>query len=101
MSETTPNANGPVLRIENLTKKFGDLEVLHDTNLEVQDKETVVVIGASGSGKTTLLRCVNYLEWPTTGGIYLPENAKDKPQRGTVVSIGNGKLNRQSSAKQS
>ena len=61
----------PLLRIENLTKSFGRLEVLHDTNLDVRDQETVVIIGASGSGKTTLLRCVNYLEWPTTGGIYL------------------------------
>ena len=61
----------PLLRIENLTKSFGPLEVLHETNLEVRDQETVVIIGASGSGKTTLLRCVNYLEWPTTGGIYL------------------------------
>ena len=61
----------PLLRIENLTKRFGLLEVLHETNLDIHDRETVVVIGASGSGKTTLLRCVNYLEWPTTGGIYL------------------------------
>ena len=61
----------PLLRIETLTKRFGLLEVLHETNLDVRDQETVVIIGASGSGKTTLLRCVNYLEWPTTGGIYL------------------------------
>ena len=61
----------PLLRIENLTKRFGLLEVLHETNLDVRDQETVVIIGASGSGKTTLLRCVNYLEWPTSGGIYL------------------------------
>ena len=60
----------PLLRIENLTKSFGQLEVLHETNLDVRDQETVVIIGASGSGKTTLLRCVNHLEWPTTGGIY-------------------------------
>ena len=61
----------PLLRIENLAKKFGEVEVLHATNLDIQDKETLVIIGASGSGKTTMLRCVNYLEWPTTGGIYL------------------------------
>ncbi len=69
----------PLLRIEGLTKTFGDLEVLHETHLDVADKETVVVIGASGSGKTTMLRCVNYLEWPTTGGIYL----KGEPIGGT------------------
>ena len=73
MTQSTPStaAPTPLLRIEHLTKSFGLLEVLHETNLDVRDQETVVIIGASGSGKTTLLRCVNYLEWPTTGGIYL------------------------------
>jgi polar amino acid transport system ATP-binding protein len=64
-------SEAPLLRIENVSKTFGDKEVLHHLNLDVKDKETVVIIGASGSGKTTLLRCINYLEWPTTGGIYL------------------------------
>ncbi len=73
MSEPTPATDAaiPLLRIEDLTKTFDELEVLHETNLDVADKETVAVIGASGSGKTTMLRCVNYLERPTTGGIYL------------------------------
>ena len=66
-NSTSTASSMPLLRIENLTKRFGLLEVLHETNLDIHDQETVVVIGASGSGKTTLLRCVNYLEWPTTG----------------------------------
>jgi polar amino acid transport system ATP-binding protein len=61
----------PLLRIHNLTKWFDDRQVLRPINLDVEEKETVVIIGASGSGKTTMLRCINYLEWPTTGGIYL------------------------------
>ena len=61
----------PVLRVEGLTKVFGDRAVLRDLQLEVAKGETIVVIGASGSGKTTLLRCVNYLERPTAGTIYL------------------------------
>ena len=76
---TSTTGDTPLVKIEALTKTFGDLEVLHETNLQVRDKETVVIIGASGSGKTTLLRCVNYLEWPTTGGIYL----NGKPIGGT------------------
>jgi polar amino acid transport system ATP-binding protein len=64
-------AGGPLLRLVNLSKAFGDKVVLHPIDLDVEEKETVVVIGASGSGKTTLLRCVNCLVWPTTGGVYL------------------------------
>lgn len=89
MSEPTPatDAAMPLLRIEDLTKTFDELEVLHETNLDVADKETVAVIGASGSGKTTMLRCVNYLERPTTGGIYLKgEPIGGKPKILTGVS---------------
>ena len=60
-----------VLRIENLHKRFGDLEVLKGIDLTVDPGETIVVLGASGSGKSTLLRCLNFLEIPTDGRIYL------------------------------
>ena len=60
-----------VLRIENLHKRFGDLEVLKGINLSVEKGETVVILGASGSGKSTLLRCLNFLEIPTEGRIHL------------------------------
>ena len=56
-----------MVRIENLIKRFGALEVLHGVDLHVQSGEVVVIIGPSGSGKSTLLRCVNRLE-DITGG---------------------------------
>jgi polar amino acid transport system ATP-binding protein len=55
-------ASGPVLRVRNVRKRFGDREVLHDVSFEVRRREVVCVIGPSGSGKTTLLRCINQLE---------------------------------------
>jgi polar amino acid transport system ATP-binding protein len=61
----------PILRIEHLGKWYGDLHVLKDINLDIQEGEVVVVIGASGSGKSTLLRCINALEESQKGSIYL------------------------------
>jgi ABC-type polar amino acid transport system ATPase subunit len=61
----------PLLRIEDLHKKFGDLEVLCGVSLNVARGEKVSIIGPSGSGKTTLLRCINYLEKPSAGHIYI------------------------------
>ncbi len=60
-----------ILRIENLHKSFGDLEVLKGLDLTVQSGETVVILGSSGSGKSTLLRCVNFMENPTEGKIFV------------------------------
>jgi ABC-type polar amino acid transport system ATPase subunit len=64
-----------VVRIEKLGKSFGALQVLRDIDMRVQPREVVVLIGASGSGKTTLLRCVNCLETPTTGRIWVDGEA--------------------------
>lgn len=70
-----------MIKVENLHKKFGNLEVLKGISLEVKEGEVVVVIGPSGSGKSTLLRCLNFLERPdkgtiTIGGVYIDaENA--------------------------
>jgi ABC-type polar amino acid transport system ATPase subunit len=69
MAEAAPAA--PMVKIERLAKKFGSLEVLHDIDMVVDKREVVVLIGASGSGKTTLLRCINCLETPTRGGIWV------------------------------
>ena len=60
-----------IIRIQNLSKSFGDLNVLKNINLSVNEGEVVVVIGPSGSGKSTLLRCMNYLEAPTEGSFSL------------------------------
>jgi len=58
-----------MLKINNLHKRFQDLEVLKGIDLEVKKGEVVVIIGPSGSGKSTLLRCLNYLEAPQRGSI--------------------------------
>lgn len=58
-----------MIKIENLYKNFGSLEVLKDISDEINKGEVVVIIGPSGSGKSTLLRCLNLLENPTDGHI--------------------------------
>ncbi|MEM9062200.1 MAG: amino acid ABC transporter ATP-binding protein [Pseudomonadota bacterium] len=60
-----------IIRIENLHKSFGDLQVLKGIDLTVNAGETVVILGSSGSGKSTMLRCVNFMEVPSDGRIYL------------------------------
>jgi len=61
----------PVIVIKDMNKWFGDFHVLRDINLEVQQREVVVVIGPSGSGKSTLIRCVNRLEEHQAGDIFV------------------------------
>ena len=58
-----------MISVRHLKKTFGRVEVLKDVNLDIAEKEVVVIIGPSGSGKSTLLRCLNYLEKPTGGEI--------------------------------
>ena len=58
-----------MIRLENVCKNFGDLQVLKNVNLEVKEGEKLVIIGPSGSGKSTFLRCLNRLEEPTSGHI--------------------------------
>jgi polar amino acid transport system ATP-binding protein len=59
----------PILRLIDIHKRFGELEVLKGISVDVMPQEVISVIGASGSGKSTLLRCVNLLELPTSGEI--------------------------------
>jgi ABC-type polar amino acid transport system ATPase subunit len=60
-----------MLKLEGVHKRFGELEVLRGVDLEVARGEVVCVLGPSGSGKSTLLRCVNLLEPPEQGEIFL------------------------------
>ncbi|MGG5254087.1 amino acid ABC transporter ATP-binding protein [Neobacillus sp. SM06] len=60
-----------MIQIKNVTKSFGDHQVLKGINLTVNEQEVVVIIGASGSGKSTLLRCINFLEFYGEGEINL------------------------------
>ena len=61
----------PIIEVKNLQKSFGELDVLKGINTEVQRGEVVVVIGPSGSGKSTFLRCLNLMETPTGGSIFV------------------------------
>lgn len=63
----------PLLKVVDLHKSFGATEVLKGVDLDVTSGETITVIGPSGSGKTTLLRCINYLERPTSGHVYIED----------------------------
>ena len=58
-----------MIHIQHLSKKFGDLEVLRDINMDVEKGEVVCIIGPSGSGKSTFLRCINQLEKPSGGEV--------------------------------
>ncbi|WP_042278110.1 amino acid ABC transporter ATP-binding protein [[Clostridium] dakarense] len=68
-----------MIKIQNIKKKFGKLEVLKDINLEIKKGEIVAILGPSGSGKSTLLRCINLLEKPNGGNIlFMDNNILDK-----------------------
>ena len=69
-----------ILRIRNLQKSFGALEVLKGVDMDVQKGEVVVILGPSGSGKSTLLRCVNRLEEPTGGEIWFEDTQVNHPK---------------------
>lgn len=84
-----PNAR-IVLKIDALSKSFGNHMVLKKIDLEILQHHVVGVIGPSGSGKSTLLRCVNFLETPTSGSIYLD---------GELVGVRNEKNGRRVSAR--
>lgn len=68
-----------MIKVKHLSKKFGNLEVLKDINLNINEGEVVCIIGPSGSGKSTFLRCINQLERPTGGTVqYEGKNLLDK-----------------------
>ncbi|TCJ02204.1 amino acid ABC transporter ATP-binding protein [Cytobacillus praedii] len=62
-----------MIKIENLHKQFGKLEVLKGITTTIKEGEVVAIIGPSGSGKSTFLRCINLLEKPTNGRIFIGE----------------------------
>ena len=60
-----------LIRVQNLKKRFGNLDVLQDISMDIHAGETVVLLGPSGSGKSTFLRCLNQLETVTSGSIWV------------------------------
>lgn len=69
------NDNNTVFEVKNLSKSFGDLNVLRGIDLTIKKGEVLVVIGPSGSGKSTFLRCLNRLEEPSGGDILFEGNS--------------------------
>lgn len=61
----------PIIVMNQIAKRFGDLVALDDVSLEVRRGEVLMIIGPSGSGKSTLLRCINHLEVPDHGWVYI------------------------------
>lgn len=72
----------PALEVKNINKSFGNTSVLKDISFSMEQGEVISIIGSSGSGKTTLLRCLNFLETPDVGQIFVEDkcifNSEDK-----------------------
>ena len=74
-----------MVKVEDVHKQFGDLQVLKGINFEVNPKEVVCIIGPSGSGKSTMLRCINRLERITSGKIYVEDELTENRMDGKTV----------------
>jgi len=72
------SAKKEMIKVVNVHKYFGELEVLKGIDFSVEENEVVCVLGASGSGKSTLLRCLNHLERITSGEVYIDGEIADK-----------------------
>ena len=86
---TTPQRQGrtgAAIDVIELHKHFGDNEVLKGIDFHVDNGQVVCVIGPSGSGKSTLLRCVNLLEQPTSGRIFIEEGPAAAPEAPETVA---------------
>jgi len=82
-----PKTNGAKIRIEvvGAGKKFGDLQVFQDINMEIRDREVVTVVGPSGCGKTTLLRCIDGLLDLTDGKVVVNGELVTSPPRDVAM----------------
>lgn len=72
--------NNAMIHVEGLCKSFGDLAVLTGVDIDIQKGEVLVIIGPSGCGKSTFLRCLNMLETPTDGKIFLDDTEITNPK---------------------
>ena len=85
----------PMIRCQQVHKRFGRLEVLRGVTFDVAKGEVVVLIGPSGSGKTTLLRCINHLEAVDDGRIYLDgQPVGYREVKGKFVEMSEGEVAR-------
>ncbi len=81
MTDPTSDSSAMIV-IKNVDKHFGQVHAVNDVSLQIETGQVVVIIGPSGSGKSTLLRCINHLEQPTSGdiwvdGMHLSKKTKD------------------------
>lgn len=82
----------PALEVRNLHKRYGDLEVLKGVELVARDGDVISILGSSGSGKSTLLRCINLLENPQAGQIFVAgEELKLKAARNGELQASDSK----------
>jgi polar amino acid transport system ATP-binding protein len=83
-----------LLRIEGLRKSFGATEVLRGIDLSIESGERIAILGSSGSGKSTLLRCINFMEIPTAGRIWIDGKpiGREKKRSGALVRYSEAEL---------
>ena len=74
-----------MIRLEHVNKYFGHAHVLKDVNLEVKEGEKLVIIGPSGSGKSTTVRCMNFLEVPTDGHVFINGEELTRKNKTSII----------------
>ena len=76
----------PVLQVDNISKSFDGVEVVRNVSFQIHSGETISILGPSGSGKSTLLRCINWLEKPDRGDVYLAGKRVGRKEDGQLMS---------------
>ena len=76
----------PVLQVDGISKNFDGVEVVRNVSLQIHSGETISILGPSGSGKSTLLRCINWLEKPDRGDVYLAGKRVGRKEDGQLMS---------------
>ena len=76
----------PVLQVDDISKSFDGVEVVRNVSFQIHSGETISILGPSGSGKSTLLRCINWLEKPDRGDVYLAGKRVGRKEDGQLMS---------------
>ena len=81
--------DAPIIRIEKVSKWYGQFQVLTDIDLEVRAGERIVICGPSGSGKSTLIRCINHLEKVQKGSIAVDGHVLTDKAKNAAIAVAN------------